>query len=144
MKPKIIDIDAEFDTVSFDEHEIKRYTAMKRVNSEKGQTVQAKKSVTMKKKYEDPVFRTNHAEQQWALAQTEEWRSAHADGVKRREANGWYEKRGRAYKPIMTPYGQFESKKAVIEHMTNIGIVNAGGKLSVWLKTKPTEYYYIV
>jgi hypothetical protein len=46
-------------------------------------------------------------------------------------------------KPIQTPHGEFPSRKAAVEHMLEIGIVNAGRKLDKWLKTRPTEYYYI-
>jgi hypothetical protein len=46
-------------------------------------------------------------------------------------------------KPIQTPYGQFESRKAAAEHMTSIGIGNAGKKLDKFLKTDSTNYFYI-
>ena len=99
--------------------------------------------------YKDTEYRARHKEQQQEIAQTQEWKDAHADGMKRREENGWYEKRGKAYKPIHCgEYGDFSSKKEAIERMTKAGVVNAGGKLSVWLDTKnpknrADEYYYI-
>jgi hypothetical protein len=51
-------------------------------------------------------------------------------------------------KPIQTPLGLFPSKKAAVEGMTAAGVVNAGGRLSVWLdkkhpKNRADEYYYI-
>ena len=120
-------------------HEI----AMQINNSLKGAEVHDKKRQTMLKKYQDPDFADRHATQQQLIAQTDEWKQAHAEGMQKREVNGWYEKRGRAYKPIRTPHGDFPSKKAAIEAMTALGISNAGGKLSVWLNTKKDEYYYI-
>jgi len=45
-------------------------------------------------------------------------------------------------KPIHTPYGNFESRKAAVEHMNTI-MGNASRKLDNWLKTKPTEFYYV-
>jgi hypothetical protein len=69
------------------------------------------------------------------------------NGTKTREENGWEEKNAEAAKkrrkPIQTPYGRFESKGDAVKAMSAAGEGNAGGKLSVWLKTKPTEYYYI-
>jgi hypothetical protein len=69
------------------------------------------------------------------------------NGTKTREENGWEEKNAEAAKqrrkPIQTPYGRFESKGDAVRAMAAAGEGNAGGKLSVWLKTKPTEYYYI-
>jgi hypothetical protein len=94
--------------------------------------------------YENPEYRAQHQAQQQEIAQTTEWKESHAEGIKKREENGWYEKRGKAYKPIHCgEYGDFPSKKAAVEAMTKTGVVNAGGKLSVWLNTKPDEYYYI-
>ena len=125
-------------------HEI----AMQINNNLKGQEVHAKKSATMKEKYQDPAFATRHAQQQLELANTVAWQTAHADGMKRREANGWHEKNVAAgvkrRKAIQTPYGRFESKALAVEAMQAAGVGNAGGKLSVWLNTKSTEYYYIV
>jgi len=46
-------------------------------------------------------------------------------------------------KPIHTPYGCFDSKTQAAEAMLAQGIGNAHGKLGVWLKTDPTNYYYL-
>ena len=63
--------------------------------------------------------------------------------MKKREENGWLEKNKQGAKkkckPIQTPLGRFESKGDAVKAMTAAGEGNAGGKLSVWLKTKPTE-----
>ena len=72
----------------------------------------------------------------------------HAEGMKKREENGWAEKNLKAREKTLKPihageYGDFPSKKAAVEGMTAAGVGNAGGKLSTWLKTKPSEYYYI-
>jgi hypothetical protein len=51
---------------------------------------------------------------------------------------------GKANKPIVSvEYGVFAGKKYLAEHMTSIGVKNADNKLTLWLKTKPTEFYYI-
>jgi hypothetical protein len=94
-------------------------------------------------KYQDPTYKELRAEITRQTCDTDEWKAAHAEGMKKREENGWYEKRGKAFKPIQTPYGQFESKKAAVAAISQLGIGNAAGKLSTWLKTKPDEYYYI-
>jgi len=81
------------------------------------------------------------------VVNTNEWKSAHSAGMENRKNNGWHEKNSKAgmkrRKPIQTPYGRFESKQEAINGMTAAGEGNANGKLSAWLKTKPTEYYYI-
>lgn len=46
-------------------------------------------------------------------------------------------------KAICTPYGNFESRKLAVEYLSSTGLINAGKKLDKWLKTKPTEYYYL-
>lgn len=46
-------------------------------------------------------------------------------------------------KTIQTPYGQFASRRLAVEFMLAQGVVNASRKLDKWLKTQPTEYYYI-
>ena len=46
-------------------------------------------------------------------------------------------------KTIQTPYGIFASRKQAVEHLLNQGINNAGKKIDKWLKTNPTEYYYL-
>lgn len=46
-------------------------------------------------------------------------------------------------KPFQTPSGAFASKKLAIDWATEQGVINAYGKLGHWLKTKPTEFYYI-
>jgi hypothetical protein len=46
-------------------------------------------------------------------------------------------------KPIQTPQGRFDSKRAAADAMTQAGIANASNKLKVWLKSDPTNYYYL-
>ncbi|CAB4166138.1 hypothetical protein UFOVP849_17 [uncultured Caudovirales phage] len=46
-------------------------------------------------------------------------------------------------KPIQTPWGRFESRKAAVEHAAGLGIANASKKMDKWLRLQPTEYYYI-
>ena len=99
---------------------------------------------TVTAQYQNTEYKEFRTEIIRQVCATDEWKQAHAAGMKKREANGWYEKRGKAFKPIQTPYGRFESKKAAVEAMTQLGISNAAGKLSTWLKTKANEYYYIV
>lgn len=98
---------------------------------------------TVSQQFKDPNYKKFRTEIIKKICATDEWRTAQKEGIKKRDANGWYEKRGKAYKPIQTPYGRFESKKAAVEAMTSLGIVNAAGKLSTYLKTKSTEYFYI-
>ena len=98
---------------------------------------------TVSKQYEDPEFREFKSNViKDAFKNPEKLGNLH-NGIKIREENGWYEKRGKAYKRIQTPYGEFESKKAAVEAMTKAGVANASGKLSVWLNTKKDLYYYI-
>jgi hypothetical protein len=147
LKNKIIDIDAEFNGIEFDEHQIKRYTAMKKANGTKSNNPEFSNKISkiVSKLWQDPQIKAQRTQQQKLTAQTEAWRSAHAQGMKLREANGWAEKNqaARKLKTIQTPHGVFPSKKAAIEAMTALGIGNAGGKLSVWLNTRSTEYYYL-
>jgi plasmid maintenance system antidote protein VapI len=44
---------------------------------------------------------------------------------------------------IMTPSGEFSSKKAAAEWATANGLPNAAMKISKWLKTHPELFYYI-
>jgi len=47
-------------------------------------------------------------------------------------------------KPIMTPWGEFESRKAaVIWAQQNTDIVNVDKKIQKWVKTPGSGYYYI-
>jgi hypothetical protein len=102
---------------------------------------------TVSSQWADPAYKDWRTEIQQEVAKTEEFKQAHADGMKKREENGWEEKNKegakKKCKPIQTPLGRFESKGDAVKAMTAAGEGNAGGKLSVWLKTKPTEYYYI-
>jgi len=45
---------------------------------------------------------------------------------------------------VMTPYGEFISRKALIQKITNDGIRNAACKLREWFKLYPNDYYYII
>lgn len=125
------------------DHEV----AMTINNRLKDSATHDKKRNTMLAKYQDTDFLAYKKSLLHDLAQTPEWQAAHAEGIKRRENNGWKEKnlkaREKTFKPIHTPYGDFASKQAAVEGMAKQGVVNAGGKLSVWLKTNPDEYYYI-
>jgi hypothetical protein len=44
---------------------------------------------------------------------------------------------------VMTPHGEFVSRKALIRKITDDGILNATYKLIEWFKLYPTYYYYI-
>jgi hypothetical protein len=44
---------------------------------------------------------------------------------------------------IMTPHGEFPSRKALIQKITNDGVRNATDKLREWLKIYPHDYYLI-
>jgi hypothetical protein len=47
-------------------------------------------------------------------------------------------------KPIMTPWGEFESRKAaVVWALENTDIVNVDKKIQKWVKTPDSGYYYI-
>lgn len=102
---------------------------------------------TVASQWADPEEKARRTAIQQEVAKTEKFKEAHADGMKKREENGWLEKNKegakKKYKTIQTPIGRFDSKGDAIKAMTAAGEGNAGGKLSVWLKTKPTEYYYI-
>jgi hypothetical protein len=103
------------------------------------------KSVT--ELYKDSEFKESKTKSIRKAFQRPEVKEAHAEGIRAREENGWEEKNLKAREKTLKPvhcgeYGDFPSKKAAVEGMTKIGVVNAGGKLSVWLKTKPEEYYY--
>ena len=44
---------------------------------------------------------------------------------------------------VMTPYGEFVSRRVLIQKITNDGILNATDKLREWFKLYPNDYYYI-
>ena len=44
---------------------------------------------------------------------------------------------------VMTPHGKFVSRRALIQKITNDGILNATDKLREWFKLYPNDYYYI-
>lgn len=108
---------------------------------------------TVLSQWADPEYKDWRTGIQQEVAQTDEWKEAHAEGMKKREENGWAEKnlkgREKTLKPLRAgDYGYFPSKKAAVEGMTVAGEGNAGGKLSVWLdknhpKNRADEYYYI-
>lgn len=104
-------------------------------------------SKTVTKQWADTEYKEWRTKIQQEVAKTEEFKEAHAEGINRREENGWVEKNTEAAKkrrkPIQTPYGRFESKGEAVAGMTAAGVPNAGGRLSVWLNTKPNEYFYI-
>lgn len=111
-------------------------------------SVQDKKSETIKQQYADPAYKEFRTSIIKEVTKTTAWKQAHAAGMSKREANGWAEKNIEAAKkrckPIVsTEYGVFPGKKHLAEHMTSLGVGNAMGKLDNWLKTKPTELYYI-
>ena len=122
-----------------------RKAAMDKVNKNRPLEVQLKKSKTIKKQFEDPTYKELRSLIIKNVTKTDEWKERHANGIKFRQQNGWAEKNlaARKTKSIQTPYGQFDSKKEAVKVMTDLGIGNANGKLSVWLKSKPDEYYYL-
>jgi hypothetical protein len=46
-------------------------------------------------------------------------------------------------KPIMTPNGEFISRKALKQKLVDDGVPNAERKIQAWLKLYPNDYYYI-
>lgn len=108
---------------------------------------------TVSSQWADPAYKDWRTEIQQEVAKTEEFKQAHADGMKKRAENGWLEKNRegskKKYKPIHAgEYGDFPSKKDAVDAMTAAGVPNAGGRLSVWLnknhpKNRADEYYYI-
>jgi len=44
---------------------------------------------------------------------------------------------------VMTPHGEFVSRKALIQKITDDGVLNATDKLREWFKLYPNHYYYI-
>ena len=44
---------------------------------------------------------------------------------------------------VMTPYGEFVTRKALIQKITSDGVLNATDKLREWLKLYPNDYYVI-
>jgi len=44
---------------------------------------------------------------------------------------------------VMTPYGEFVNRKALIQKITSDGVLNATDKLREWLKLYPNDYYII-
>ena len=54
--------------------------------------------------------------------------------LKKREALG---------SPIKTPLGIFVSQSAAVEFYIEDGLTNARKKIQKWIKTDPTNYYYI-
>jgi hypothetical protein len=108
---------------------------------------------TVSAQWADPEYKDWRTGIQQEVAQTDGWKESHAEGINKREGNGWEEKNAEAAKKRRKPihageYGDFPGKKEAEDAMTEAGIVNAGGKLSVWLnprnpKNRCTEYYYI-
>lgn len=128
------------------EYQVKRTQLNKELAKDK--SVQDKKSQTLKKQYADPVYKEFRHTIIKEVTKTDAWKQAHDAGMTKREENGWHEKNleaaKRRCKPIVSvEYGVFIGKKHLIEHMTSVGVGNAMGKVDRWLKTKPTEFYYI-
>lgn len=128
-----------------DQHQI----ALSRINKKKSNNKEFSKKISdaVKQQYSDPGYRDFRQQILKEVAQTDEWKKAHSLGIEKRKANGWEQKNADAAKkkrkPIQTPYGLFGSKKEAVIGMTQAGVINAGGKLSVWIKTNPKEYYYV-
>lgn len=131
-KKKLIDIDAEFDSVEFDEAEIKKATglAKRSQNPEWHKNKTASVQAAMKRpevkenqrkaqqeKNSNPEYRKRIAETNRKTAQTEEWKEASEAGLKKREANGWREKNyEKNMKMVATPEWQEAHKKAAREY----------------------------
>jgi hypothetical protein len=114
----------------------------------KDRTIQDKKSQTIKQQYADSNYKEFRTLIIQEVTKTDEWKQSHNLGMTKREENGWHEKNLMAAqkrcKPIVSvEYGIFLGKKHLVEYMKSVGVGNAGGKLDNWLKTKPTEFYYI-
>lgn len=70
---------------------------------------------------------------------------------KSRKGEPWVDKMrqtqmGNSYgnKSIMSPYGEFPSKKQLVDYMYQNGLGGkTSGNIDRWLKTKPDQYYYI-
>jgi hypothetical protein len=109
------------------------------------------KSVT--ELYKDLEFKESKTKSIRNAFQRPEVKEAHAEGINKRKGNGWAEKNLKAREKTLKAihageYGDFPSKKAAVEGMTKAGLVNAGGKLAVWLdkkhpKNRADEYYYL-
>lgn len=156
---KLIDIDAEFDDVYFDETEIKRTTGSIKtiINREANGWAEKNKegikkrpvdygkkiSITGKEVRSDPVWKQGWMKTIEERDNNPEYRKNHLEGVAKRTASKeWQEKNNEArkkfLKPIVTPFGIFISVKDAIEKI---------GKSEGWLMTQrkrfPQEYYLI-
>lgn len=108
---------------------------------------------TVSKQYEDPEFRDFKSATIKDAFKDPKKLANLRNGTQTREDNGWEEKNAKAAKRRRKPihageYGDFPGKKEAEDAMTAAGVVNAGGKLSVWLdknhlKNRASEYYYI-
>lgn len=127
-KQIIIDIDAEFEGLEFDEVAIRHATGMAKRSSNpdwhKNRSASIRKAMqqpeikekqrrSQQEKYDDPEYRKRIAENNRQVAQTKEWKEAHTEGMQKREANGWREKNyEKNMKMVQTPEWKESRKKA--------------------------------
>jgi len=136
MKKEIIDIDAEFDGVEFDEAAIARYTGQK-------------KSPKKMKEAKNSIKWRESIDKYWGTRRNnpEKYKeSTQKAGENRRTNIKWLTSQRKAkkrlLKPIVTPFGIFESIKSVTEYAFEKKICSRD-TLYRRLKSHPNEYYYI-
>jgi len=100
-------------------------------------------------RFRDPVWLAWKAEDNRKRMTDPEWYTNFLEGTAKRNQTVEFQQhlenlKQSKYKPIHAgTYGDFPSQQAAIVEMTKQGVINARGKLRSWLKTRPTEYYYI-
>jgi hypothetical protein len=135
-KNTIIDIDAEFDGVEFDEHQIKKHTAA------------ALYSLNAKTHIETRL-KSGWAEKNKKSSQDPEVRRRRREGVLASQTEEVKLKRAKScQKCIMTPEGPFPSVLAVIDHYNKTHFPDfkpAGIKKRFyrWIKEDTKNFYYI-
>ena len=123
---------------------------MREVNKKTAQTKEWQQAHNQEnsKRFNDPTWKEWKAEDNRKKMSNPNWHPELMKGIEQRDKTPKFQEhlkklKQNKYKPIHTPYGDFPSKKDAVESMGKAGIVNAIGKLREWLKTKPTEYYYL-
>ena len=133
MKNNIIDIDAEFDGVEFDENAIKRATAA------------AEYSRNAKKHIETRI-KNGWREAQAKVLADPEIRKRRAASLKNQSQESKDRRAKSCMKCLITLDGPFDSiKSAVMHYAEKLGFADSGARkrLYKWLREDPTNFYYI-
>ena len=151
LPPDLTDLDLPSDQ---DIREETRRVLIRQATEQQWQdpSIRSAREQGLQKAYQDPAKRQGQAQK--FLGRTHD-----ADTCERlRQINTGKKRRGEAWiagmaqkklgnghhnKPFVTPSGAFASRRQAVDWATEQGLVNALGKFERWVKTRPTEFYYI-